>query len=205
MALSENPTLKEVVDEVERLNNLIVDRGGSQTITPKTSDQTLYKGYYKGNITVKGDRNLSSYNILSGKSIFGISGNVVAAKKVEESDNLIHYYNQSSVSCEGFRVASDDFVEVQRIKAFFKGRVRIKTKARSEGTSGSMVVRFDLIRDGRIIKSSDWFTHNQTSFNDVSYDMWFIENGDDIVMVAKTGGSNYHGRVMPMIVCGTIS
>ena len=74
MALSENPTLEEIVDEVERLNNLIVSRGGAQTITPSTSNKTLNKGYYKGNITIKGDSNLVASNIVSGKSIFGVSG-----------------------------------------------------------------------------------------------------------------------------------
>ena len=74
MALSDNPTLEEIVDEVERLNNLIINQGGAQTITPKTSNQTLTKGYYKGDITVKGDANLIASNILSGKSIFGVTG-----------------------------------------------------------------------------------------------------------------------------------
>ena len=79
MALNENPTLQEIVDEVERLNNLIVDRGGSQTITPSTSNKTLNKGYYKGNITIKGDANLVASNIVSGKSIFGVNGNVTVS------------------------------------------------------------------------------------------------------------------------------
>ena len=79
MALNENPTLQEIIDEVERLNNLIVDRGGSQTITPGTSNKTLNKGYYKGNITVKGDANLVASNIVSGKSIFGVNGNVTVS------------------------------------------------------------------------------------------------------------------------------
>ena len=79
MALNENPTLEEIVNEVERLNNLIVNRGGTQTITPKTTNQVLSKGYYKGDITVKGDANLIASNIVSGKSIFGVSGNVTAS------------------------------------------------------------------------------------------------------------------------------
>ena len=79
MALNENPTLEEIVNEVERLNNLIVSRGGSQTITPKTTNQVLNKGYYKGDITIKGDANLIANNILSGKSIFGVSGNVTVS------------------------------------------------------------------------------------------------------------------------------
>ena len=74
MALNENPTLEEIVNEIERLNNLIVDRGGERIITPTTTNQILAKGNYKGDITVLGDANLKSENILSGKSIFGIAG-----------------------------------------------------------------------------------------------------------------------------------
>lgn len=74
MALNVNPTLKEIIDEAERLNNLIVNRGGSQTITPSTINKVLSKGYYKGDITVAGDSNLVPANIVSGKSIFGIAG-----------------------------------------------------------------------------------------------------------------------------------
>lgn len=74
MSLSENPTLEEIINEIDRLNNLIVNRGGSQTITPTTSNKVLQKGYYRGDITVKGDANLASANIVSGKSIFGIAG-----------------------------------------------------------------------------------------------------------------------------------
>lgn len=81
MALSENPTLNEIIDEIDRLNNLIVDRGGAKTITPKSTNQVLPKGFYKGDITVKGDTNLIAANILNGKSIFGVVGNVIAGKR----------------------------------------------------------------------------------------------------------------------------
>ena len=83
MALSENPSVQEIINEVERLNNLIVDRGGERIITPTTTNQILAKGNYKGDITVLGDANLVSGNILSGKSIFGVEGvsNVVKVHK----------------------------------------------------------------------------------------------------------------------------
>ncbi len=74
MALPNNPTLEEIIDEAERLNNLIVDRGGAKTITPKTTNQVLAKGNYKGDITIKGDANLVASNIVKGKSIFGVAG-----------------------------------------------------------------------------------------------------------------------------------
>lgn len=77
MALSENPTLEEIINEVERLNNLIVSRGGSQTISPSTSNKVLSKGYYKGDITILGDSDLISSNIRSGKNIFGVNGSLI--------------------------------------------------------------------------------------------------------------------------------
>ena len=46
------------------------------TYTPTTSDQTIAAGQYlSGAQTIKGDANLVSANILSGKTIFGVSGN----------------------------------------------------------------------------------------------------------------------------------
>ena len=48
------------------------------TITPGTTDQTITSGtYLTGTQTIKGDSNLVAGNIISGKSIFGVSGNVV--------------------------------------------------------------------------------------------------------------------------------
>ncbi len=98
MALSENPTLEEIIDEAERLNNLIVDRGGAKTITPKSTNQVLVKGNYKGDITINGDANLIASNILKGKSIFGVAGNVVAGKRwasgrVAPNGNIVEVRN----------------------------------------------------------------------------------------------------------------
>lgn len=48
---------------------------GSQTYTPGTSSQEIASGtYLTGKQTISGDANLVSANIVSGKSIFGVSG-----------------------------------------------------------------------------------------------------------------------------------
>ena len=53
----------------------------SATITPGTTDQTIAAGQYlTGTQTIKGDANLIPGNIISGKSIFGVSGSVVIQK-----------------------------------------------------------------------------------------------------------------------------
>lgn len=54
----------------------------AQTYTPCTASQTISAGQYlNGAQTIKGDANLIPANILSGKNIFGVVGNVVAGKR----------------------------------------------------------------------------------------------------------------------------
>ena len=62
------------------ITGTMTNRGGAQTVTPGTSNKTLNSGYYSGNITVKGDSNLVASNIVSGKSIFGVSGSATTKK-----------------------------------------------------------------------------------------------------------------------------
>lgn len=53
----------------------------SATITPGTTDQTIAAGQYlTGTQTISGDANLVAENIISGKTIFGVSGSVVIQK-----------------------------------------------------------------------------------------------------------------------------
>lgn len=58
-----------------------ITRKSAATITPTTTNQTINAGQYlSGAQTIKGDGNLVSENIISGKSIFGVSGSVVIQK-----------------------------------------------------------------------------------------------------------------------------
>lgn len=49
---------------------------GQQIIKPSTTKQTILKGLHDGTGYVEGDSNLTASNILAGKTIFGITGNV---------------------------------------------------------------------------------------------------------------------------------
>lgn len=52
-----------------------IESKSAQTYTPGTSDQTIASGQYlSGNQTISGDANLTPANILSGVSIFGVTG-----------------------------------------------------------------------------------------------------------------------------------
>lgn len=55
-----------------------IESMGGQTITPSSGAKTVSCNgkYMTGNITIKGDSNLVAGNIVSGKSIFGVAGNI---------------------------------------------------------------------------------------------------------------------------------
>lgn len=62
----------------------------AQTYTPTTSDQTIASGQYlSGAQTVKGDANLISSNILSGKTIFGVSGSLTLPSISQDSTTKV--------------------------------------------------------------------------------------------------------------------
>jgi hypothetical protein len=76
------------------------------SITPGIVDQSIGAGQYlSGAQTIKGDTNLIASNILSGKSIFGVAGNVIAGKRVINgsyylsgtSNNYSSHYNTITI------------------------------------------------------------------------------------------------------------
>jgi Protein of unknown function (DUF1566) len=55
------------------------NNGAGGTITPGTSDQTVAAGYWSSTNTVSGDAALAAGNIISGATIFGVSGSALVA------------------------------------------------------------------------------------------------------------------------------
>lgn len=67
--------------DISAIKTLQLTTKSSATITPGTMDQTIAAGQYlTGTQTISGDANLVTENIISGKSIFGVSGSVVIQK-----------------------------------------------------------------------------------------------------------------------------
>lgn len=98
----------------------------AQTYTPGTTDQTIAAGQYlSGAQTIKGDANLIPANILSGKSIFGVIGSVIAGKKFASgttvSSNTVELFKTSSGNeSKGFiRMSSLNLTFVPRIIYYY--------------------------------------------------------------------------------------
>ena len=53
-----------------------IPKVSQQIITPSTANQTITKGEHDGSGYVKGEPNLTPSNIVNGKSLFGVNGNV---------------------------------------------------------------------------------------------------------------------------------
>ena len=91
---------------------------GGYTVMPGTSDVTaVAQGRYTtGNIYVKGDSNLVSSNIISGKSIFGVSGSAQSADSVAN-----RYFTVASASSTLVRVTFSSAIRIIYLAIHYNG------------------------------------------------------------------------------------
>lgn len=76
---------------------------GALTITPGSTNKPIPLGYHNGNGVISGDTNLNSSNILAGKTIFGIPGNVIAGKRYATGTANLNSYRVIQVRGLSFR------------------------------------------------------------------------------------------------------
>ncbi|HYC54065.1 MAG TPA: hypothetical protein VEL28_03915, partial [Candidatus Binatia bacterium] len=62
---------------------------GAVTLTPATSDQAIAAGYHSGAGKCSGDADLAAANILTGVSLFGVSGTVIQASGAATAGDVL--------------------------------------------------------------------------------------------------------------------
>lgn len=177
MALNENPTLDEIINEAERLNNLIIDRGGAKTITPSTSNQVLGRGNYKGDITVLGDSDLVQESIVDGKNVFGVEGSVTGVYITPGDDS---YFN--IIQTPGGLYLPQDYRLLDTSKPVpASGTYKIPFRFTNYG--GTATAKFVLVRTGEImIEKSSPYGGDNISFE------YKLKKGDIIQVWGKSTG-----------------
>lgn len=76
-------TGKQLIDGSGNIVTGTMPEQAAQTITPGTSNKTIASGrYLTGTQTIKGDSNLNAANIVSGKTIFGVTGTYTGGGKM---------------------------------------------------------------------------------------------------------------------------
>lgn len=132
---------------------------GAQTITPSTTDKTIASGrYLTGTQTIKGDANLIPANIVSGKSIFGVSGSAQTGgvSNLQELWITPSDYEQcfipSDFDCDGFSSVTVEGDENLIPENIVSGVSIFGVDGIAEGGSGD---NSGSIVDGSITKYSD--------------------------------------------------
>lgn len=156
----------------------------AQEITPGTSDQTISSGtYLTGDQIVKGDANLIPANIISGKSIFGVSGSAstgnIATKTTTNSDATATSLAFSSLSGAP--------------KAFFLRCTSQLTRSSSYSYYYIVSMRYN----GTNTNGNYWRMSNGTFYNDTSHYSYTYSNGtltlSSSAARGSAGGSFYNG------------
>lgn len=148
-----------------------------QTITPSTSSQTVSTSgkYMTGNVLVKGDSNLTAGNIVSGVSIFGVSG-TAASGGTDTSDATL---TSGSQMLSGYTAYSNGTKYTGSISSMSRTTVTPSASSQTVSTSGKYMT-------GNVIVSGD---SNLVSSNIISGVSIFGISGSVVINKYYTGSS----------------
>lgn len=122
------------------------------TITPGTIDQVIAAGQYlSGAQTIKGDVNLTPANILSGKSIFGVAGDVSPGRKYASGSVSISSSEISFTLLDG-TTKNSPYVTVSGL-TFTPSIIRLYSTATIMGVTGYYTTQF--LIEGILIKTGE--------------------------------------------------
>ena len=114
----------------QTITGTMTNRGGAKTITPSTSNQTIYSGYYSGNITVSGDSDLKAANIKSGVNIFGVTGTYVGGQTVSAGTSKIIAIAGQANNLRSISMDTYSYYEIFSWTSYVSGTVTIKVYGR---------------------------------------------------------------------------
>ncbi|MDQ7094230.1 hypothetical protein REC12_11580 [Desulfosporosinus sp. PR] len=167
----------------------------AQTYTPGTSAQTISAGQYlSGAQTISGDANLIAANILSGKSIFGVSGSYPDYQLMTASDATL------ASSTTTVSTSSTSMAQVKQFRVTGpRGIIRVKFDFGSgnAGTTTSAQVYKNGVAVGTLRTTSS------TTFVTYTEDISF-SSGDYIQIYASTTSTMYGPQIKNYYLCGTL-
>lgn len=186
---------------VDLVGTLAVQATVAQTVTPGTTDQVKAAGLYDGAITIKGDANLISENILYGKSIFSVSGSVVPAQAVTAGTTVI--YNDSAMTYvnNSYFGGNELPLTLKSIRIEIGGTYRLQ--ASLQNVSDNAAVKIAFYKNAVIQGNVQSHAYNGTVI--VQQDIPATKPGD--IITVKTGiairtnfeGGTYAGNIKVLI------
>lgn len=176
----------------------IPNNGGERIITPSTTDQVLPDGYYSGDITIKGDEDLKSENIVEGVEIFGVTGSASSIKlSLGDVTNFNHDFFTKKESTSG----AGSGVVVLEYTIPFTGSYKIYYDWQGPSINALRygIVKF-LIND---VERGNVRLSGTNRGTDAVYDLTSVNKGDRLVI--KIGADDsYPGSISNIRIKGNL-
>lgn len=162
-----------------KIGSLPIQSAVAQTVTPTTSNIIKAAGIYDGDITIQGDPDLVASNILSGKNIFGVVGNVATYGNVTAGSNLL--LNHSTV---GNITSTDTAVygkKLKEIRVNLNGTIRVAFTMQQNTAVGNAVVAKIYVNG--VARGIERGASNGSDANPITYTEDITINSGDLVQI----------------------